>query len=145
MKRYAGGTTVKGGYFWHTGKWEIVPVHGEAGELPGGAEDGFIPVPLPMLLVLAPVVGLGYAFFLPAAGFALAAYALGRKLGLVGSAAVDEVAATMAPALHPGEVYFAGKPEDACSAHPDGAKAKIPSLDAIEAEVESKKGESKSN
>jgi hypothetical protein len=139
MKRMNGGTTVKGGYYWHADKWEIVPVPGESGVLPGGAEDRFMALPLPMLVVVAPLIGLGYAFFLPAAGFALAAYALAKKLGLMGSAAVDEAVATMAPALRPGEAYFAGKPEEKSERAPE--KVKNAQLDALEAEVEAKKGE----
>lgn len=139
MKRIQGGAQVKGGYYWHAQKWEIVPIRGEAGQLPGSAQDQYLALPVPMLLVVAPMIGLAYAFFLPAAGFALAGYALAKKVGLLGSAAVDEAVATMAPSLRPGEAYFAGKPEEKAGQAPE--KVKSAELDALEAEVESKKGE----
>ncbi len=139
MKRIDGGSRVKGGYYWHAQKWEIVPVPGESGQLPGGAQDQYLALPLPMLLVVAPMIGAAYAFFLPAAGFVLAGYALAKKLGLLGSAAVDEAAAALAPALRPGEAYFAGKPEEKSERAPE--KVQSAELDALEAEVESKKGE----
>ncbi len=139
MKRYNGGSAVKGGYYWNLTKWEIVAVRGEAGALEAPASERFLSVPLPLLFVLAPIMGALYAIFLPFIGFAMAIYAVGRKLGLVGSKAVDEVAATMAPTWQPGEAHFAGKPED----EKKGEEKKNEKLDQLEKEVEEKKGEEK--
>ena len=138
MKTICGGSSVKGGYYWNTKKWEVVPVQGEAGVLPGRASDSFVKVSVPVLLVLAPAIGGAYALFLPFIGFAMAAWALGRKIGLVGSMAVDEAAATMSPAWRPGEAYFAGKAEEA-----KDRKAPVQSreLEELAAEVEAKKGQ----
>jgi hypothetical protein len=138
MKTFAGGSPVKGGYYWNTAKWEISPVRGEAGVLPGGPQDTFVKVSIPALFVLAPAIGGVYALFLPFVGFALATYAVGRKIGLLGSQAVGDAAATMTPAWRPGEAYLAGRPGEA---RRDGAAAKNEELDNLAAEVESKKAE----
>ncbi len=138
MKTFAGGSPVKGGYYWNTAKWEISPVRGEAGVLPGGPKDTFVKVSVPALFVLAPAIGGVYALFLPFVGFALATYALGRKIGLLGTQAVGDAAATMTPAWRPGEAYLAGRPDEGGR---DGAAAKNKELDTLAAEVESKKAE----
>ena len=136
MKKFNGGSSVRGGYYWHTAKWEVVPVKDDAGVLPGDKGDTFVKVSIPMLLVLAPALGGAYALFLPFIGFAMATYAFGRKVGLISSKAVDEAAATMTPAWRPGEAYFAGKPDEV---EPKQAPAQNGELDALAAEVESKK------
>lgn len=138
MKTFPGGSPVKGGYYWNTAKWEISPVRGEAGVLPGGPKDTFVKVSIPALFVLAPAIGGVYALFLPFVGFALATYALGRKIGLLGSQAVGDAAATMTPAWRPGEAYLAGRPGEG---RRGDAAAKNEELDNLAAEVESKKAE----
>ncbi len=138
MKTFNGGASVKGGYYWNTEKWEICPVKGEAGVLPGGPSDAYVKVSIPALLVLAPAIGGAYALFLPFIGFALATYAIGRKIGLVGSQAVGDAAATMTPAWRPGEAYLAGK-SDETKAGAEAAESR--ELDALAAEVESKKAD----
>jgi hypothetical protein len=80
MKRYQGGTRVRGGYYWHVGTWEIATVQGEAGLLPGSGEDRYLHAPLPVLFVAAPVMGAAFAMFLPFAGFAMPVYAIARAL-----------------------------------------------------------------
>jgi len=80
MKRYTGGTNVKGGYYWHVGTWEIATVKGETGALPGGPKDEYFHAPVAVMFVLAPVMGAAFAIFLPFIGFAMPIYAIGRGL-----------------------------------------------------------------
>ena len=112
MKRYNGGTKVEGGYYFNEKSWEIVTISGKDGMLPGAAEDRFLHAPLPVLFVVAPVMGLGFAMFLPFIGFALPFYALGKRLTGATRKAAEDVAATVKPAWQPGEAYLAGKPEE---------------------------------
>ena len=99
MKRYNGGTKVAGGYYWHIGTWEIATVKGKEGTLPGGATDLYVHAPVPVLFVLAPVMGAAFAIFLPFLGFAMPVYAIvrglfgGRKAKEPGTAAVDKARA----------------------------------------------------
>ncbi len=136
MKKFNGGSSVSGGYYWHTQKWEVMPIKDETGVLPGDKGDTFVKVSIPMLLVLAPAIGGAYALFLPFIGFAMATYAFGRKIGLISSKAMDETAAAITPAWRPGETYFAGK---AAEAKPKQAPAPNGELDALAAEVESRR------
>ena len=80
MKRYLGGTKVAGGYYWHMGTWEIATVKEATGTLPGGPKDQYLHAPLPLLFVVAPVMGAAFAIFLPFLGFAMPIYAIGRGL-----------------------------------------------------------------
>ena len=110
MKRYIGGSKVGGGYYFNLGSWEITTIERDGGVLPGGEEERYVHAPLLALFVLAPVMGLGFAMFLPFIGFAMPAYALGKKLAGAGRQAAENVAATMTPGWQPGEAYLAGKP-----------------------------------
>jgi hypothetical protein len=80
MKRFNGGNQVEGGYYWHVGNWEVTTIREKVGTLPGGAEEKYIRTPLPALLVVAPVMGAAFALFLPFIGFAMGAYAAGKRL-----------------------------------------------------------------
>ena len=80
MKRYNGGTEVKGGYYFKMGEWEIATVEGERGTLPGGPNDKFIHAPTVTLLAAAPFLGLAFAMFLPLIGFLMPVYALAKKV-----------------------------------------------------------------
>ena len=80
MTRYNGGTEVKGGYYFKLGEWEIVTVAGERGVLPGGPNDRFMHAPVWALLIGAPILGAGFAMFLPLVGFVMPVYALAKRM-----------------------------------------------------------------
>ena len=80
MKRHAGGTRVEGGYYWHVGTWEIAPIRGETGTLPGGPQDQYLHAPVPVLFLAAPVMGAAFAMFLPFIGVAMPVYGIARGL-----------------------------------------------------------------
>ena len=80
MRRFNGGTEVKGGYYFKLGEWEITTVSGERGTLPGGTNDRFVHAPVAVLLVAAPVLGAAFAMFLPLIGFVMPVYALAKKV-----------------------------------------------------------------
>lgn len=109
MKRFNGGTKVQGGYYLHLAKWEVVTVTEDVGTLPGGPKDQYLHASLPLLLLLAPVMGGLFAIFLPFLGFAMPVWALGKKLSHLGARAAHDAAATMTPAWQPGVAYLADK------------------------------------
>jgi hypothetical protein len=80
MKRYNGGSEVKGGYYFRLGEWEITTVSGETGTLPGGPEEQFVRAPVAALLIGAPVLGAAFAMFLPLVGFLMPIYAVAKRL-----------------------------------------------------------------
>lgn len=79
MTRANGGTVVKTGFYWNVRQWSLVPVSGREGTLPGGEEDRFVRVPTLGVLLLAPVMGGAFVFFLPFVGFALLLRELFRR------------------------------------------------------------------
>jgi hypothetical protein len=81
--RYTGGEIVKAGFYWNLREWEVNIVAREGGPLKGTADARYVRVPLPALLLLAPIMGAAYAMFLPFIGFAmLAAFLAGRLKAL---------------------------------------------------------------
>jgi hypothetical protein len=109
MTKRTGGTAAKSGFYWNLGKWEMTMVPKQGGLLPGDAGDKYLRVPVLALLVLAPIMGAGYALFLPCVGFALLFSFLGKKAYAATRVGVSGVAATMGPDWRPGEAYLAGK------------------------------------
>ncbi len=130
MKRYNGGNKVEGGYYFNLGNWEIVTMK-DPGVLPEGE---YIRAPMPALLIVAPVLGFGFALFLPFIGFAMAFYAAGKKLTGAGAKVAADVGATVTPAWQPGEAYLAGKPEEKKEGAPKEEK-----LEALAKEIEEKR------
>ena len=109
MTKHNGGNAVKAGFYWNLKKWEMVPLSGTGGILPGSAEDRYLKVPIVAFLFVAPVMGGLYAFFLPFIGFAMLFAFLARKVGVGGRLAADRVGGLVGPDWQPGESYMAGK------------------------------------
>jgi hypothetical protein len=80
FKKYSGGDTVRYGFYWNVGEWEAQIVPKEGAQLKGTPADSFVRMPLLALLVLAPLMGAAFAFFLPFIGFALLVKFLAGKL-----------------------------------------------------------------
>lgn len=79
MLRYNGGEHAKAGFYWNLREWDAHIVPREGGPLPGTDETRFVRLPLLAVLVLAPLMGAIYAFFLPFIGFAMVlGYLAGR-------------------------------------------------------------------
>ena len=109
MTKHTGGNTVKAGFYWNLGKWEMVTLSGIGGTLPGTSDQRYLKVPIVAFLFVAPVMGGLYAFFLPFIGFAMLFAFLGRKVGVAGRAAVGRIGGLVSPEWRPGEAYMAGK------------------------------------
>ena len=81
MRETKGGTKVPGGFYFDRKTWEIVPVNGKEGVLPGGTEDHYVKLPTLLMLAGAPLGGAAFVIFLPFVGFAiLAETLLGRAI-----------------------------------------------------------------
>lgn len=112
MATRIGGTAAKSGFYWNLGKWEMTMIPKQGGILPGGTSEKYLKVPVVALLVLAPMMGAVYAFFLPFIGFALLFTFLFKKAFSFGRSSAVDVAATMTPTWRPGEAYLAEKKDD---------------------------------
>jgi hypothetical protein len=80
FRKYNGGDTVGYGFYWNVGEWEAQIVPKEGGELKGTPAANYVRLPLVALLVLAPLMGAAYAFFLPFIGFAMLVMFLAGKV-----------------------------------------------------------------
>jgi hypothetical protein len=79
MLKHKGGDTVKAGFYWNMKELEARIVPPAGGTLPGDETVLYRRLPLPALLVLAPIMGATFAMFLPFIGIAmLAAFVTGR-------------------------------------------------------------------
>jgi hypothetical protein len=87
MKRYTGSETVEPGLYFNARQLSFKSVD-ETGPLPGSTAEVYRRVPILVLLVVGPILGLVYAVFLPFIGFAVVAGLLGVKgMQLAGGAA----------------------------------------------------------
>ncbi|HSC27910.1 MAG TPA: hypothetical protein VLD67_11585 [Vicinamibacterales bacterium] len=80
MLRKKGGDAVKFGFYWNMKEWDAQIVPKEGGVLEGPAERTYVRLPLLAVIVVAPLMGAVYAFFLPFIGFAMVAMYLAGRL-----------------------------------------------------------------
>jgi hypothetical protein len=139
MTTTIGGTAVRSGYYWNLGKWEVIPVERDGGQLPGGRGDKFLRIPVVVVLALLPMLGGLFVVFLPVIGFALVAYALAKKVAaLVGDGAAD-LASTLTPGWRPGEAHLTGTPGEADKDLPHEHGAGDQALEALKKEIADKR------
>lgn len=110
MAKFGGGTQVKGGYYWNPRGWQVEVIGNEGGTLPGTPDQHFLRLPFLVMLAVVPMMGMMFAVFLPAIGFALFVYAIARKLTGGVKEGAKELAGTVTPGWQPGEAHFTGKP-----------------------------------
>jgi hypothetical protein len=79
MKRFEGGSKVRGGFYFNQKSWDLVTVSGKTGILPGAAADLYLKLPLFLMLLGAPVFGATLVMFLPFVGIALFLHAVAKK------------------------------------------------------------------
>ncbi len=110
MKRYNGESKVRGGYYFNTTRWNIAAVEGHEGVLEGAADESYVKLPLPVMLVVAAGMSFVYMLFLPFIAFAMVLNAVAGKITHAGKKAASDVFATVAPTWRPGEAHLVGKP-----------------------------------
>jgi hypothetical protein len=60
-----GAERASGGAYWCVTSGEFVRLTGEGGTLPGTAEDVYVRVLAPLMLILTPILGMVFVVFLP--------------------------------------------------------------------------------
>ncbi len=121
LARLEGGEAVKGGIYWSTKDGEFITVPKEGGLLEKGPGRNYIKVPLPIVLIVGPIMGLAFAFFLPLSGVLALASVAKEKLfsgGKVGAAGMVRLQ------MQPGASYLE---PTAHSASTDAAQGAAPS------------------
>ena len=119
MTTYTGTQDVDPGLYVNTGSLRLTSVE-RRGALPGGANEHYRRVPMLVMLLLAPLLGLAFVIFLPFIGFAVMLRLLGEKLMQVVSPAARRATATVVPA---GRVRLA--PTDDATPHTRDAANRI--------------------
>lgn len=112
MFRHTGGQTVRHGFYWNAAKWEIALIDRQGGLLPGEAHERYARVPVLAMLLVAPIMGALYVFFLPFIGVAMVLDYVARRLWRAARAGALSLLAAVAPAWRPGEAYLAERDKD---------------------------------
>jgi hypothetical protein len=138
MAKLNAGTPVKRGYYFSMKHWSVNPIEKDGTVLHGEADEKFIPVPLPVAVMLAPVLGAVFLMFMPLIGFYLVGQRALQPVARMFRKSTAEIAASMSPGLQPGEAHLAGR---------RGAKkadaGENDSLAALEQEIAARRAEKK--
>lgn len=139
MTTCSGGTAVRSGYYWNLGKWEVIPVEKNGGQLPGGRGDKFLRIPILVVLALLPMLGGLFVVFLPVIGFALTLYAATRPIVGLFQRSARDLAATVTPGWAPGEAHLTGKRGEKGASEEQGPPRADERLEKLEKEIEAKR------
>lgn len=134
MSRRISGEQAAAGFYFNCTSWEIVTLSGQGGILGGPAGSRFLRLPLPLLLVAAPMMGAAFAMFLPFIGIALVLDYAARRAWAAGREAMHATALALGPRTRTGEAYFTGDDQGQDERAADGETASR--LAEIEREVE---------
>jgi hypothetical protein len=105
MTRHQGTEQVESGLYLNLKHLSFKPLS-ERGPLPGSRADVYYRVPLIVMFLAAPLLGLAYVIFLPVLGFAMVGYLLGGLgLKLAGQAA-GQAARVVRPGWEPSLAFF---------------------------------------
>jgi predicted NBD/HSP70 family sugar kinase len=80
--------------------------------LPGTSETRYMRLPLPVLLVAAPLMGAAFAMFLPFIGIAMVLDFVAKKAWGVAREAAHGAMVAMGPRTRTGEAYFTGTADE---------------------------------
>lgn len=120
------------GYYLSLAAWDFTHVR-RGDSLPAGR---FLRLPLPLVLALAPALGLLMVMFLPFIGFALTLGVIAKKAASGLHHALYSVAAVVQPSMRPGEAYLAGKRDQ----EEDTRRTENAMLDSLEREIAARRG-----
>lgn len=138
MTKLNAGTPVKRGYYFSMKNWSVNPIEKDGTVLHGEAGEQFIPVPLAVAVMLAPVLGAVFLMFMPFIGFYLVGQRVLQPVAGMFKKSTTEIAASMSPGLQPGEAHLTGR---AGEKRADGEEAK--ELSALEQEIAAKRAAKK--
>ncbi|MBI2526200.1 MAG: hypothetical protein HYV93_09480 [Candidatus Rokubacteria bacterium] len=105
MKAYRGSDKVEPGLYFNARELSFKSVE-EEGPLPGSPVEVFRRVPILVLLIVGPLLGLVYAVFLPFIGFAAVAWLLSVKAVQLGRGAAREAVRVLRPGWEPSLAFL---------------------------------------
>jgi hypothetical protein len=135
---FKSGSAVQSGYYLNASRWHIEPIAKDGTKLPDGKGE-WMKVSTPLALMLVPILGATFLMFLPVIGFILLAQAMTAPLLNMFRASAKDLAATVSPGWQPGEAHFTGKSPENVGVEEKGPIAGDAKLDALQAEIESKR------
>jgi len=109
MLKHNGGEIVGKGTYWNLTNGERIDVISEC-TLPGDGKRTFYKMPAAAIIVVAPVLGLLYAAFLPFIGIAMALKLIAQKIG---GGALDTIQSNASFGWRPSESYLSGRKDRA--------------------------------
>jgi hypothetical protein len=139
MTKLNAGTPAKSGHYFNLSSWTLHGVEADGEQLPGEAGEQWIPLSLPLAVVVAPLLGAAFLMFMPAIGFYLTAKALSRPVVQLFHRSTEELAATMSPGLVPGQAHLTGKRGDAAVEEAARVAAEDRELDVLQAEIDARR------
>ena len=105
MLKNNGGDRVGKGTYWNLNNGERIDIMNE-GTLPGDQKATFYRMPAAAIIVVAPVLGLVYAAFLPFIGIAMAVKLIAQKIG---GGVLETVQSSASFGWRPSESYLSGR------------------------------------
>ena len=105
MLKHNGGDRVGKGTYWNLTNGERIDISAE-GTLPGDVKKTYYKMPAAAVIVMAPVIGLMYAVFLPFIGIAMLVKLVAQKAG---GGAMELAHGGAAFGWRPSESYLTGK------------------------------------
>ena len=138
MTKLNAGTPVKRGYYFSMKNWSVNPVEKDGTILQGEAGEKFIPVPLPVAVMLAPVIGAVFLMFMPFIGFYLVGQRALQPVARMFKKSTTEIAASMSPGLQPGTAHLTGR-----AGEKKAEEGESKELSSLEQEIAAKRGEKK--
>lgn len=134
MKRYNGTEQAKAGFYFDLDSWHVTTLSGQGGVLPGTSDTRYLRLPLPVLLVAAPLMGAAFAMFLPFIGIALVLDFVARKVWGAARDAIRGSVVAVSPRTRTGEAYFTGTADEKKPGGPDAATDEA--LEKIEQKID---------
>lgn len=128
MTTYTGTQEVEPGLYFNVNRFSIKSID-ERGPLPGTEDDHYRPVPVLLMLAMAPLIGLAFVVFLPFIGFVMATWLVGQKAAqAVGNVAIEAMRVAR-PAWVPALAYLARSkpavPDTPTNTEPDAWEARV--------------------
>lgn len=120
MTRYNGNQQAKAGFYFNMDTWHVSTLSGEGGLLPGPSDTRYLRLPLPVLLVAAPLMGAAFAMFLPFIGIAMVLDFVAKKAWAAMREAAHGSMMAMSPRTRTGEAYFTGTSDEKKPGKADG-------------------------
>lgn len=119
MTRYHGNQQAKAGFYFNLTTWHVSTLSGEGGPLPGPDQARYLRLPLPVLIVVAPLMGAAFAMFLPFIGIAMVLDFVAKKVWRAAREAAHGTMMAMSARTRTGEAYFTGTTDEKAAGQAD--------------------------